>query len=63
MRLFPMNVAMTEPTAPEDWTIDVVNHPTATAFIGERFCIKNSLISGANANEVFLISSMDRMNR
>ena len=59
----PAKVAAIVPTAPEDWAIEVVNHPAATAFIGEIETEIKSFIFGARAEAVFLINSIERIKR
>ena len=45
IKSFPTKVAITLPTAPEDWTIVVTNHPKDTAVIGFNSCNKKVLTS------------------
>jgi len=59
----PTNAAVKLLTAPEDWTIDVVNHPTAIAFMGESVCMRKLLIVGSRNFKDFLINSIENTNR
>ncbi len=60
---FPVKAVAIELIAPEDCTIVVANHPIESAFRGERPCDKSSFIEGANMIVVFLINSIEKINR